>query len=139
VFKSVVELKEHGPFSTFEEAFRDFMPRIKTMIREGCAMFVLETACWIEFQDEDAGVTTPALVHDAIDIAHHIGLLNEDGELQESHEDAPIEQVREEFTMVRHSQSASLLADLRSSLKSLEEIATEANEFLEVEEDGAQS
>lgn len=99
MFTSTVELK-NVPFTTFEEAFRDFFTRIKTMIAGGTSWQVLETSCWIEYLNEETNKRIPALFYDARDIAYHVGLLAGEGELQELAHPIPIEKIREEFSAV---------------------------------------
>lgn len=80
MYMSIVNLEEGGPFSTFKEAYKDFVTRIKKAVEDGgMALLFLEQACWIEAEFLDAKV--PLSFYNVQDFAYKVGLMK-DGELQ---------------------------------------------------------
>lgn len=70
-------LKDIGSYPTFYEAFKAFYEAVKASIKEGTSYQALETACWIEHNNE------PLYLYQARDLAYKLGILKGEGDLQE--------------------------------------------------------
>lgn len=78
MFKVVVAMEEIGTFESFGEAFKVFFEKVKEFIaKEGATYRVLETACWIKYEE------VPMYVYDARDLAYKVGILQGKGQLTE--------------------------------------------------------
>jgi hypothetical protein len=80
-FISYVNGKREGPFTTFADAFANFLPRVTNLAAEGCSLQVVETACWIQGDFDHASLSLP-FVH-ARALAYDLGILVGKGEFQQ--------------------------------------------------------
>ncbi|MFA6365175.1 MAG: hypothetical protein WCW78_02125 [Candidatus Paceibacterota bacterium] len=93
MFTVAINLKDIGQYPNFYEAFKIFYHAIKAEITGGTSWQVLETACWIEYNN------TPLFLYDAKDLAYKLGILV-DAELQEIPTDQQF--VADEFILFWH-------------------------------------
>ncbi|KKT43622.1 MAG: hypothetical protein UW32_C0001G0214 [Candidatus Wolfebacteria bacterium GW2011_GWE2_44_13] len=86
MFQVVVAMMAVGTeCASFQEAFKRFYAEVKRMVVEGTSRQVLETACFIRyvFTSEGEELNTQLYFYACCDLAHEIGLLRDDGELEE--------------------------------------------------------
>lgn len=101
MFQAIVALQPVGDVcKTFPEAFKNFHTGVSDMIAGGTSRQVLETACFIRyvFTAEEREFQTQMDFYDCCDLASDIGLLSDDGKLQEgATREVPIQDIQNIF------------------------------------------
>ena len=124
-----VDSKELNGFITFTEAFKSFFQEVKTLVSGGAALQILETWCWIEIEygSPEKGKAMMNF-YQARDFAYAIGLLREEGELQENTIEPLPELVEMAFSLAFAENQAVDYEDVLEmiSSKRLKEILDEA-------------
>lgn len=98
MFKVTIALEDVGKHDTFPEAFRDFYEKVKALVEGGTTEQVLYTTNFIVYCKN--GAELPMEFGQVVDFAHEIGLLNEEGQLQELQADPTPEVVKAAFVRV---------------------------------------
>ena len=52
IFKVVIQMEDKGSYLSFKEALRVFLSESDRIVKEGTSFQVLESMCWIEFNDD---------------------------------------------------------------------------------------
>ena len=94
MFTVMIELKDIGELSTFSEAFKLFISKIKEQVNQGTSYQVLETTNFIVLTTADGEQLAMDFYH-ARDFAYDNGLMK-GGKFQEK-EELPVEVVQRAF------------------------------------------
>lgn len=95
MFKVTIALEDVGKHDTFPKAFRDFYEKVKALVEGGTTEQVLFTTNFIAYCEN--GAELPMEFSQVVDFAREIGLLNEEGQLQELQSEPAPEVVKAAF------------------------------------------
>ncbi|MBI4134053.1 MAG: hypothetical protein HY475_01365 [Candidatus Terrybacteria bacterium] len=98
MFKVTIALEDVGKHDTFPKAFRDFYEKVKALVEGGTTEQVLFTTNFVTYCE--GGAELPMEFSQVADFAREIGLLNEEGQLQELQTDPAPEVVKAAFMRV---------------------------------------
>ncbi|HBI25648.1 MAG: hypothetical protein UT41_C0001G0232 [Candidatus Wolfebacteria bacterium GW2011_GWC2_39_22] len=113
--------------ATFQEAFRRFHAEVTKMVVKGTSRQVLETACFIRyvFTSEGEELNTQLYFYACCDLAHEIGLLSDDGELEELAIAPSVERIQAVFyrsTVIEVSATLKMADRIQKSVLTLPEV-----------------
>ncbi len=74
-------MKDAGPFSSFNEAFTDFMTRVRALVESGTSIQVLESACYMVMKHGEHS-SLPLSFYRSRDYGFKLGLIDHEGELR---------------------------------------------------------
>ncbi len=118
MFTVTVEFQEIGKFNTFKEAFKAFYEKVNETIQRGTSLMALEQTNFIEYTTQK-GQQCVMDFYQAKVFAHEIGLLTEDGKLNETVEEPSEPAVAAAFLRAQFDNCA---ADIQEALKIMNRI-----------------